>query len=134
MAWFKKRWAKLKEKSGEFWEYNQLAQNMGKYKGAEFVLRYYDYYRRWSSLVWFAGAIAFWILGKLNLSLVCLATFHLHILFNQLWWKLINLVNMAGGELQDGKQKTSVQAPEKGRQMDNDSSRTGSGLRLVGSD
>lgn len=62
----------------------------GKQLGAQLALKNYDHYRRWSSILWVLFMLFFLMIGMNSMALICFGILHLHILFNQLWWKLVN--------------------------------------------
>jgi len=54
-------------------------------------IKNYEYYRKFSSIIILLFGFYFLIYGNYLLSLICFGFLHLHILFNQIWWKLKNI-------------------------------------------
>lgn len=67
------------------------ANHAGKQLGAEAFIKNYEKYRRGSAVFWGLLMLFFFAIGFWSMALLCIAVLHLHLLFNQLWWKLINL-------------------------------------------
>jgi len=59
--------------------------------GAETFLNYYENYRRYSPAV-FLVVLVYCLFTKQNIAaLICFGVLHIHVLINQVWWKMKNI-------------------------------------------
>jgi len=56
--------------------------------GAKGFIKYYEIYRKYSSLFLLCGLLWFVGTGQWLLAYLIFVGLHLHVLFNQMWWKL----------------------------------------------
>lgn len=68
-----------------------MAHAAGMSVGAKTFVDNYDSYRRWSVFIFIVALVVSIIFGRDDLALISFGFIHLHILFNQLWWKLKNI-------------------------------------------
>lgn len=68
-----------------------MAHKAGLEFGAENFLKYYEYYRKYSSWLFVICLLISFIIDRMDLALISFGLLHLHLLFNQLWWKLKNI-------------------------------------------
>lgn len=65
----------------------------GMLKGGDKTIKYYDFYRRISIFLWLILSFLLLSYNQIMPSVVCFGIVHLHILFNQLWWKYLTLIH-----------------------------------------
>lgn len=66
-------------------------------------IKYYDTYRKWSSWFFFLTMIYFFFERNYVIALISFGFMHLHILTNQLWWKLKTIEeNYDKGSIKNG--------------------------------
>ena len=82
---------KLKEKAKESFENIAIATNYGSEIATRTIVHKFDRYRMFSNVFWFALMCLFLFFEHYLYSFICLATWHLHIMINQLWWRMTNI-------------------------------------------
>tara|TARA_Y100000310_G_C20549460_1_gene747288 strand:- start:334 stop:636 length:303 start_codon:yes stop_codon:yes gene_type:complete len=67
-----------------------IAYNLGIEKSTAKTLKHYDFYRKISPLFIGIAAVYYFIKANYPVSIMLIGIIHLHISFNQIWWKLVN--------------------------------------------
>lgn len=69
----------------------QFAYKWKKESELKIFIKNYEYYRKFSSIIILLFGFYFLIYGNYILAIISFGFLHLHILFNQIWWKLKNI-------------------------------------------
>lgn len=87
----KKKKVPMKEKLKLLHNTAAVAYKASQQVNAERFIRNYDKYRRGSAVFWGLLFAFSMITGRYYLAAISGAVLHLQVLFNQLWWKLVNI-------------------------------------------
>lgn len=82
---------KIKQKIKELNMKAGVAHVAGQQIGAELFIKKYEYYRQYSGFVFIVLIFVFLSFNLNTLAFIGFGFLHLHILFNQLWWKIKNI-------------------------------------------
>jgi len=82
---------KLKKKIKDAHENIAIATEYGSRLAVKGIVTKFDRYRMFSNVIWFFLICLFLFLEKYLYSFISLATWHLHIMINQLWWRMTNI-------------------------------------------